>query len=329
MPSIAIARFTDEIIAIYMAKDRARSTIDQVKLVLRELAECGARRTGDFTVATIAGWRNAHPGRSASTTKAYLRVMSALCSYAKFQGYLRRDPFDLYGVNEWVRDDARPKVPRRQYHRSPEEIRNVLALATEEAGGGDWMACRLEAYVYTLFLLGARPGEVQHILSPNVDHGACTITIEPVEVPVGKGLRWWRPKTVGSSTTLPAGPALLAVLKKWERRRLINGFRVSTCPFLFPGAKLRGPWTSGGPGVSPLDHVRALGERAGIKDLVNKSARKSVGTHAKTMGLGGLERKALFRHSDVRTGDYYDEDRVESLRPAVAKVEGFYLGTGS
>lgn len=334
MPAITIARFTDEILSVYRAKDRARSTIGQVQLVLRELEACGARRTSDFTVATIAAWKNAHGRRSAATSRAYLRVMSALCTYAAFNGYLKRDPFELYSPNEWVRDDARPKPPRRRYHLSPEEIRRVHSLAVEEALGGDWEAERRLAYFLALFLTGGRPGEIQHILARNVDHAAGTITIEPAEVTRRDGtVEWWRPKTVGSSAVLPAGPRLLDGLARWERVRLSPPvqarYRIPIrreCPWLFPGKSLVGPWTGGAPGVSPLDQLKDLGRRTGVPHLVNKSARKSAGANAKAIGLGGLERRALFRHSDVRTGDYYDDDRVDSLRPAVDKLERYYLG---
>lgn len=322
MPAISIARFTDEIIAVYAARDRAPSTVRQVRQVLRELAECGVRRTSDLTTASIAAWRSAHPGRGPETTRSHLRCLSALCTYAAFQGYVKRDPFDLYGVNDWVRDDAKPKRPARQYHRAAADIRRVLALASEEAAGGGWEPARLEAYVHTLFLTGGRPGEIQHVLAANLDCLGRTITIEPVEVIKRGGRRtWWRPKTVGSSATLPIGDGLVAILERWQRR--------CGSAWLFPGKKLAGPWTCGGPGVRPLDQVRALGERAGVRDLVNKSARKSLGTHAKAIGLAGLERKALFRHEDERTGERYDEEAVESLRPAVMKIERYYLGTGT
>lgn len=337
MPAITIEALTDKIVLDYLGRDCAPSTLRQVNQVLRELAESGVRTSYQLDNEAIARWRLARPQRGAETTRSHLRCLSAICTIALHNGWIRRDPFDLHSVRDRVRGDARPRPPRRQYHRTPDEIRRVLELSAREAAGGAWEAMRLWAYVHALFLTGARAGEIQHLLAANVDHRRGIVTIEPVECP-GRGGRtkWWRPKTVGSSAALPAGPRLLDVLAAWERVRLFPGrqprYRIPIrrdCPFLFPGKSLVGPWTSGGPGVRPLDQVRALGERAGIKDLVNKSARKSVGTHAKTIGLGGLERKALFRHADEATGDYYDEEAVESLRPAVCKIERYYLGTGS
>lgn len=339
MPSLPIGSFEREgsfahrVVLDYLGRDAAPSTVRQVKQVLRELAAAGVSESYQIDNTAIARWRLAHPSRGTETIKSHLRCLSAICTIAAHEGWIERDPFDLHSVKDRVRADARPKGPRRQYHRTPDEIREMLALSTKEAAGERWEDLRRWAYAHTLFLTGARAGEVQHLLARNVDHRNGTITIEPVEVPIRGGkTRWWRPKTVGSATTLPAGPRLLAVLAAWEGRRLSPEreprYRIPIrrdCPWLFPGKTLVGPWTCGGPGVRPLDQIRDLGRRAGIDGLAQKSARKSVGTHAKTMGLGGLERKALFRHSDEATGDLYDEEAVESLRPAVIRIEGFYL----
>ena len=349
MPSIPIGPFDErrrftrpgtlgyKIVLDYEGRDCAASTVRQVERVLRELMAVGVARSYQIDNEAIALWRRAWPDRSTETWKSNLRCLSAVCTIAKFEGYLRKDPFELHSVKKRVRDDARPKTKGPQYHRTPEEIRKVLELAAAEAKGGDWEAMRLSAYTHALFLTGARPGEIQHLLAANVDFRRGTIRIEPVQVPVRGGrTRWWRPKTVGSSKALPAGPRLLEILEAWERVRLVPRrqprYRIPIrrdCPFLFPGKSLVGPWTCGGPGVRPLDQIRELGERAGVADLVNKSARKSVGTHAKTIGLGGLERKALFRHADLKTGEAYDEEDAETLRPAVKRIEQYYLGTGA
>jgi hypothetical protein len=63
-----------------------------------------------------------------------------------------------------------------------------------------------------------------------------------------------------------------------------------------------------------------LGRRAGVPGLTIASFRKTIGTYAKAWGLGQLELKALLRHSNVETQSWYDEEPVESLRPATAKI---------
>ena len=81
--------------------------------------------------------------------------------------------------------------------------------------------------------------------------------------------------------------------------------------------------------MRPLDQVKELGKRAGVPGLWQKSGRKSVGTAARGAGLTSLERMGLFRHSEEETGAHYDEMAVEGLRPAVNKIESYYLSAGA
>lgn len=318
---ISIDRFEAEVIAIHQAKEHAPSTIRQVRQVLREFRAVGVADTAGLTGAAIARWKRAHPDRSAVTTLSHLRCLRALCVRARKEGRLAVNPFDVDRLGDWVRKDDRSARPRRQWSLAPEEVRRVLARADEEAQDGDWAAGRLRAYIWTLLMLGMRPGELQRLETWDVDTRVRTLTIRAKLVPVrGRPDRWWRPKSAGSAATIPFGERLAAVLADWIPR--------TGCRWLFPGTRRGGPWTSGGPGVRPLDQVRALGDRAGVQ-LWQKSGRKSVGTNARGAGLTGLERQGLFRHADLATGDLYDEQSVEGLRPAAAKVERYYLGSGT
>ena len=234
------------------------------------------------------------------------------------KGYLRLDPFDVDGVNSWARLDRRPSPAKRTWSKPASQVRQVLALADDEALTGSWEAARLRAFVYTVFLTGARAGEIERLEVADVDLAGRTIAIRAKAVPIqGRGERWWQPKTDGSSGLIPIGDELARILDEWSRR--------CGSPWLFPGKKLRGPWTSGGPGVRPLDQVRALGQRAGVRDLTIKAGRKGLGTHAKGMGLTTFERREYFRHADDETGDHYNDEHVESMRPAARKIELFYL----
>jgi integrase len=318
MPAITLVQFESEIIVMHEGKDHAPSTIRQSRQVLREFREIGAMRTSDMTDVFISAWKKAHPKRTPVTLRSHLRCLGAMCTRARKKGYLKVDPFDIDPVNEWVRDDAPTARPKKQWSLNVEETRRVLELVDMEAKGGDWDAMRMQSYVWGLLMLGMRPGELQRLEVWDLDMNRRTVTIRAKEVPVqGKGMRWWRPKTVGSAATLPIGDELFARWAKWAPK--------TGCTWLFPGKKRRGPWTSGGPGVNPLDQVKALGERAGVK-LWNKSGRKGVGTNGKC--LTSLERKGLFRHADESTGDFYDEESVEALRPAANRMERLYL-TGS
>ena len=60
---------------------------------------------------------------------------------------------------------------------------------------------------------------------------------------------------------------------------------MTKCEWLFPGKKRRGPWTCGGPGVSPLDQIKALGARAGVENLCQKSGRRGSVLMPSSSGL--------------------------------------------
>ena len=199
----------------------------------------------------------------------------------------------------------------------------MFALARQEAKNGGWEECRRYAYFSTLFLLGGRSGEIQRLEVDDFNPKFQTITIHAKWIPVGKRRVWWNPKTLEAGRnqdqggTLPIGNELAKILREW--------IPMTKCEWLFPGKKRRGPWTCGGPGVSPLDQIKALGARAGVENLCQKSGRKGIGTHAKLIGLGDLERQGYFRHTTPEMGEEYDDEKVESMKPAGKKIETFYL----
>ena len=93
------------------------------------------------------------------------------------------------------------------------------------------------------------------------------------------------------------------------------------CQWVFPGRRLRGPWTGGPQGRKAIDEIKAAGQRAGIRGLTILGFRKTVGTLAKSWGISQLELKALLRHTTVETQRYYDEEDAELLRTAAAKIQ--------
>ena len=285
--------------------------------VLREFEGVGARCTSDLTDGTIARWVQAFPHRTPATLKSHLRCLSSLCTRARKKGYIRLDPFEVDGVSSWVAPTV-DRRPRNAYGPSRPKRSvgcSLLPMPGPWAARGRPRDC---AYVYTVFLTGARSGEIQRLEIADVDFVRLTITIQPKWIPVrGRPDRWWKPKTQGSSAEIPIGKMLSGVLWDWSRQCALR--------WLFPGKKLLGPWTSGGPGERPLDQVRQLGLDAGVPGLTNKAGRKGIGTHAKVMNLTTFERREYFRHEDDETGDFYDDEKVESMRPAAAKIEMFYL----
>lgn len=306
MPGISISRLTDELMALYSPPLRAASTRRQVAQVLREVAAVGVRRTTDLGPVAVARWIAAHPDRSAVTTQSHLRCLRSILGYCKASGYIRATPFAWRGVKDWVRADAGPAPRRRPGHRDLGEITRVLEAADVEAASGGWPEGRLRALVYVYAYLGLRAAEALHLWVEDVDL-ACQVVRVQAHPEDG-----WRPKTLRSAAVLPMARPLADVLGRWTA--------CCGCRWLFPGLRRRGPWLTGGPGARPLDAVRALGQRAGVDGLTIHAFRKTLGTYAKTWGFSQLELKALLRHSAVETQRWYDDQAVESLRPAAARI---------
>src|SRR5208337_4765407 len=307
MPAISISRLHDELMVIYAPPRRANSTRRQVAQIMREIAAVpGVKKTSDLRSVTIARWMDLHPDRTAVTTKSLLRCLRSIVHYATAEGYLRNSPFDFRKVNSWLRDDAAPAV-RPPRHRSIAEVTRVLDQADSEAASGAWDRRRLRALVYVYTYLGLRAAEALHLWVSDVElfRSAIHLQAHPED--------GWKPKTLKSAAVLPLATPLVTVLADW--------LPDTSCRWAFPGLKRRGPWLHGGPGIRPLDQVRELGARAGVPGLTIASFRKTLGTYAKSWGFSQLELKGLLRHSNVETQRWYDEDEVEALRPATAKIQ--------
>ena len=300
-------KFVNEVLGTYRPPMRAAATLRMVRQVLRELAEAGARSSEDLTPGLVGAWveARARSGRSAARAAALLRSLSPVARYAAQLGYSRGNPFDWRGVRHWIRADSAPsKLTPGRRHRSAAEIGRVIALADAETASGSWEAGRLQCLVYLLAYLGLRLGEALHLAAADWDAAAGLVSITPKPT--------WRPKTLASSTTLPAPGPLAEVLGRWAPR--------CGCQWLIPGRRLRGPWTGGPAGRRPLDQIRALGARAGVDGLSALAFRKSLGTLAKAWGVSQLELKALLRHTNVETQRYYDAADAEVLRAAADRI---------
>lgn len=305
MRAMAWDTFTVRYLSLYLPPLREPATYRQVKQALREFGELrGFKTTAHLTEEAVAAWVVAHAERSPERTASLLRCMSTAAKYAVKKGYLDSSPFDFRSPSGWRLPGARKTGRTAPGHRSSDEIARVLDLADARARLGAWEAGRLQALVYVYAYAGLRKMEALHLQPGDVDLDRRLLKIEPKD--------GWRPKTLESACTLPMASPLRDVLRLWTPR--CGGL------WLFPGKRLKRPWTSGSRGTKPLDQVKSLGEDAGVRDLTILSFRKTIGTYAKTWGFSQLELKALLRHTTIHTQDWYDEDDAEVLRPAADKV---------
>jgi integrase len=312
MRPVTFSRLTDDVLALYGPSMRAHTTFLAMSQTLKELAAVATvRRSCDLTPANVARWIEAHPDRSAARTRSLLSNVRTICNFAVASGWLAVSPFAIRKLKDWVRPDARPRKPAPR-HKTAAEIGRLLRLLDSEAAGGGWADGRLQALAYVYAYTGLRAQEALHILAANVDLAGRTFVLEPVD--------GWRPKTVRSARTIPITAPLAGVLALWTPR---CGSR-----WLFPGKRLQSAWR-GGPGYRPLDQIAAAAVRAGIGPMTIIGFRKSIGTHAKTAKLGQLNVAAILGHTNVATQAYYDEDKCESVRPALEAIAGFYGRTGT
>ncbi len=298
-------RLRAEILSLYEPPLRAKATWWQMRQILTEFGALpSVKRANDLSPPNIAAWIRLHPDRSPARTASLLRCLSAAATYAVQTGHLRHDPFDFRSPGQWVRTDSRPSV-KTPAHRSAADIGRLLELLDTEASEGSWTAGRLQALVYTYAFTGLRKCEALVLEQIDIDLGERTVTIQAKPD--------WRPKTVKSAARLPLAPPLAEVLGRWLPR--------TGCQWVFPGRRLRGPWTGGPQGRKAIDEIKAAGQRAGIRGLTILGFRKTVGTLAKSWGISQLELKALLRHTTVETQRYYDEEDAELLRTAAAKIQ--------
>jgi integrase len=303
---MAWSRFTEDVLSLYLPPIRRLATYRKMRQVLGEFAQF-CPTTADLTPAVIAGWIQMHPERRPETTLALLRTLAAACTYGVLVSALDANPFAWRKPTAWVDWDVPELAP--PVHGS-EDIARVLATADQEASGGAWRALRLQAVVYTLAYTGARKREVLGLAVADVDLPGGSVAIRTNR---RRGM-----KTRSSSARLPIPAELGRVLATW--------IPLTGCEWLFPGARLEGPWLEGPPGHKAIDQVKALGQRAGIEGLTIASFRHTFASLSESWGIGETALQRILRHTNPRTQKFYRHELPEVLREAGAKVH-FEEGT--
>jgi integrase len=299
-------RFAAEVLSLNEPPQRAAATYRQMRQVLQEFAAVPSVKSPSHLKPTaIAAWMKLHPQRTPVRTASLLRTLSTACNYAVFEGYLRQSPFAFRRVKDWVRSvPLTPDRPRPQRHQTAEAMGRLLEYLDDQAAEGGWKDGRLQALVYLFAYTGLRKMEALHLRPWDVDLDRSTVAIEPRATN--------RLKTAASAAKLPLAGPVVDVMRRWLPR--CGG------DWVFPGVRLRGPWTGGPPGQKAIHQIRLAGEQCDVPGLTIISFRKTVGTLAKAWGMGALELKALLRHSNISTQEAYDEEAIETLRGTVRKI---------
>jgi len=194
----------------------------------------------------------------------------------------------------------------KERHYTFEQVQAILKQATKEAEETPTFAARrLRALTYFIAYTGCRFGEAAHLEWKDID--------------LERGIAWLYfkvendLKTEGSQAPFGLPDRLVAVLRDWEKDK--------TCSWVFPNEKRR-PWKSGGPGYRPFDKLKALAERAGVKDGNFKRFRHSLSTLGKgKFGMTAEQVRAQLRHTTLDTQEHYSHNDIASLRDAAKKVD--------
>jgi integrase len=246
---------------------------------------------------------------SALTVDAELRALRYLCNVMEEWKHRPHgsNPFAGRGKATVGRRRKRAKeragANEKERHYTFEQVRAMLKRATEEAVS--WPTKRLRALVYFVAYTGARIDEVIHLEWHDIEWNA--------------GVAWLHHKienelkTEDSAAPFGLPDKLITILREWEAEK--------TCSWVFPNSTGR-PWKGGGPGYKHLDQLKALAERAGVKDATWKKFRHALSTHAKgRFGLTAEQVRAQLRHTTVDTQEHYTHDDLANLRDAVKEID--------
>ncbi len=314
MPNIPFERFRKAALDLYPESGYASASIRAVIQILRELDELHiqgrklVKTSADINESTISAWVRSHSDRSPVRNRTLLRTLRPLTKFAVKKGYLTatEDPFRDRTPHKWAwpGNKAIPKSsPFRA--RSPQQIGGLLHLLDEEARTGTFKALRLRALAYAYAFTGLRKNEILELPVACVDLEHRALRIVASEE--------WAPKTIASAGAKPMADQLAAVMTDWLPH--------TGSPWVFPGVRRKGPWTSGAPGTKALDEMKAAAKRAGIEGWTILGFRKSLATHATFMGISDEERRRQLGHASIETAvNWYEEPLIEEMRPSVNKI---------
>jgi integrase len=270
--------------------------------------EVGLSEVSDLKPALVAKFCGRTTGKHGKpitrrTVKGQFVYLQLLCRYAAGQGYIAKDPTLARKV--WITEQSLSEPGRT--HLTLAEANDVIHQADHEAVSGNRKARRLRVVVYFLAYLGMRKQEVLGLRCDDVDLDDATVLIR-------KNSRRGVKTGKKGEAFLPLPAPLLGHLREW----------LPHCggTWVIPAVDVDKPWLSGGPSSRPLEQLRALGERAGVKGVNFKVWRSTWATIAE--GLWGLTEEQIqkiLRHTTPLTSrQFYRHRDLANMRAHMAKV---------
>ena len=294
--SIPFQQFQERVNLLYSGPAHAPRTASKMRKTLALVAGLGVTTTADLTTELAARFVAARAATvTAATVRGDLAYLSAVCSLAVEEGWLQTAP-------RFHRVRPRPGRSRAPTVHAIADIGRLLE--TLESRSATWCGGRLYALAATVAYTGLRRDECLCLSTSDVDCTAGLIRI----------VARHRLKTVGSEAPVPIPPPLHPILHTWLPR--------CASEWVFPGVRLRGPWTGGACGTRACDQLRRAGEELGIAGLTLASLRHTFATHARRdWGLSDIELADVLRHTSPQTQRWYvHEARQCDLVRSVSRV---------
>ncbi|MGE3818485.1 MAG: tyrosine-type recombinase/integrase [Isosphaeraceae bacterium] len=301
MNPLGYADFRQNVLAYY--RFRAPTTYLKARQVLDALERLGVHTTADLTTETaLAFVADRGPEANPRTTAGLLGYLRAICSLAIDEGWLDRPP-------SWRRCRPRPGPPPPRKSLDGVQVGRLLAhLARDRA---DWAGHRLETMVAVAVHTGLRYQELARL------------TVEDLDLVVGVATvraRGRRLKTAASAGTVPLSTAAVEALRAWTPR-------IAPGPWVFPGAKGRGPWSGGSVGYRPVDRLAAACRAAGVPVVTWHGLRHTFAWVAtREWGLPVWAVQRILRHTSPRTTEGYLRGDDTPALVALTRGLGFQSG---
>lgn len=304
MRAVELSRLTEVAVGIYEGPRYSPATVGRVRMVLRQLEECGCRTTEDLTTATMVRYCESLRCRGVTnpnTVNGYLSAIAAVCTLAVEEGWLDKPP-------TWRRVRL---PPLEMVKNAPPEYDQLCELLARLGRKRTWPGRRLAALAWTISLTGPRLREALYAPLEDLSLERAQLKIDPKRQPTK------RLKTLTSARTLPLPAALVDVLARWVPD--------AGSTWLFPGVRQRGPWDGGPHGSRPIDALQTAALEVGIAHITWHALRHAYGTFALTeWGVPLWVVQAVMGHASIRTTEHYLHHR-RSLAKMAAAMQGITI----
>lgn len=242
--AIPLEDFAAKLLTIYNEDLRATPTRQKLRQALEDFGRmAGVRTTADLTHENIARWVRGKIDRGdrRETIVGLLSALRAACNKAVHWQYLGADPIGK--PTEWLPHgyEGRPK-PAGPEALNDDQVERLMAHLLDAST--TWEGHRLFVLVATLVYAGLRKMEALKLEWDRCDLDSRNLVI---------------PRVSPEKRNRPIPSQLATILAEWKA--------VCESSFVFPGAKLRGPWTDGSPQNKALTCIKRAGQAVGIHDL--------------------------------------------------------------